>query len=278
MPELPEVENVKNGLNRLIAGKVIVDARVLWPNIIREPSVSDFKNRIINQKILSIQRQGKFLLFMMTDYVMISHLRMEGKYRLEESEVPYTKHTHVIFNLDSGEELRYLDVRKFGKMSLVRKEDLHLHASIRNLGPEPTHASLTTKHLVHALAKTERPIKACLLDQRIVAGIGNIYADEILFDAFIHPERKGKTLSETEIDQLKESIIEVMTRAVEKGGTTIRTYSNALGDEGSYQSYLKVYGKNGQPCPRCQHIIQKIKVAQRGTHYCPNCQSLRSEH
>lgn len=274
MPELPEVENVKNGLNKLLSGKVILKTRVLWSNIIKEPSVTEFKRRIEGQKIQRVQRQGKFLLFILTDYVLISHLRMEGKYRIEPVGGTLSKHAHVIFELDSNEELRYLDVRKFGKMSLVTKDKIHLHPSIKNLGPEPTLEALTTEHLIQALNKTERPIKGCLLDQKIVAGIGNIYADEILFDAFIHPERKGKSLEVNEIEQLKNSIVDIMMKAVEKGGTTIRTYSNAFGDEGSYQTYLKVYGKTSEACPRCQHAIQKIKVAQRGTHYCPHCQNL----
>jgi len=272
MPELPEVENVKQGLQQLITGKMIIGSRVLWDNIIKEPSVSEFQKRLKGQRIEDIRRQGKFLLFILSEDVLISHLRMEGKYRLEEPHVPMTKHTHVVFELDSNEELRYLDVRKFGKMSLVKKENLHLHPSIRHLGPEPTEEALHTDHLIDALGKTERPIKACLLDQKTVAGIGNIYADEVLFDARIHPERKGKSLTSSEIKRLRASIIRIMTSAAEKGGTTIRTYSNAFGTEGSYQSFLAVYGKEQEECPRCKHPIEKIKVAQRGTHYCPRCQ------
>ncbi|MFO8069045.1 MAG: DNA-formamidopyrimidine glycosylase [Alkalibacterium sp.] len=274
MPELPEVENVKNGLKKLILGKIIVDTHVLWSNIIKEPSVFEFQKQIRGQEIVDIKRQGKFLLFILTDYVLISHLRMEGKYRIEKATVPLTKHTHVVFELDSDEQLRYLDVRKFGKMSLVDKDKLHLHPSIKNLGPEPTVEALKTEHLIKALKKTERPIKACLLDQKVVAGIGNIYADEILYDAYIHPERKGNSLSDDEIETLKTSIIGIMSKAVKKGGTTIRTYSNAFGVEGSYQAYLNVYGKKGKACQRCQHTIEKIKVAQRGTHYCPYCQKI----
>lgn len=274
VPELPEVENVKNGLKKLILGKIIVDTHVLWSNIIKEPSVFEFQKQIRGQEIIDIKRQGKFLLFILTDYVLISHLRMEGKYRIEKATVPLTKHTHVVFELDSDEQLRYLDVRKFGKMSLVDKDKLHLHPSIKNLGPEPTVEALKTEHLIKALKKTERPIKACLLDQKVVAGIGNIYADEILYDAYIHPERKGNSLSDDEIETLKTSIIGIMSKAVKKGGTTIRTYSNAFGVEGSYQAYLNVYGKKDEACQRCQHTIEKIKVAQRGTHYCPYCQKI----
>ncbi|WP_368644995.1 DNA-formamidopyrimidine glycosylase [Alkalibacterium putridalgicola] len=277
MPELPEVENVRNGLKKLIIGKRIVNTRVLWDNIIKDPQVSEFQQRIQGQKIEDIRRRGKFLLFVLSRDVLISHLRMEGKYRLERPEVPLTKHTHVVFELDSGEELRYLDVRKFGKMSLVEKADLELHPSMKDLGPEPTDDTLETAYLINALKKTERPIKACLLDQKIVVGIGNIYADEILYDAYIHPERKGNELNESEIKRLRASIISIMNKAVEKGGTTIRTYSNAYGDEGSYQNYLSVYGKTEEVCPRCQHTIRKIKVGQRGTHYCPQCQKAGSD-
>lgn len=272
MPELPEVENVRNGLKQLITGKTITSVRVLWANIIKDPSVSEFTRRIEGQKIEDIRRRGKFLLFVLTEDVLISHLRMEGKYRLEGPEVPLSKHTHVVFELDSKEELRYLDVRKFGKMSLVEKEKLDSHPSIKNLGPEPTDETLETAHLEKALKKTERVVKACLLDQKIVAGIGNIYADEILYDAYIHPEKKGNELNSSEIERLRESIVNIMNKAVDKGGTTIRTYSNAYGAQGSYQNYLSVYGKTDELCPRCQHTIQKIKVAQRGTHFCPKCQ------
>lgn len=272
MPELPEVENVRNGLKQLITGKRITSVRVLWANIIKDPSVSEFTRRVEGQTIEDIRRRGKFLIFVLTKDVLISHLRMEGKYRLGGPEVPLTKHTHVVFELDSKEELRYLDVRKFGKMSLVEKEKLDSHPSIKDLGPEPTDETLETAHLVKALKKTERPVKACLLDQKIVVGIGNIYADEILYDAYVHPERKGKDLNSKEIKRLRDSIISIMNKAVEKGGTTIRTYANAFGAQGSYQDYLSVYGKTGEACPRCQHTIEKIKVAQRGTHFCPQCQ------
>ncbi|MDN6385402.1 MAG: DNA-formamidopyrimidine glycosylase [Alkalibacterium sp.] len=272
MPELPEVESVKNGLDKLISGKAITNVDVLWINIIKDPSISEFKERIAGQVIEAVKRRGKFLLFFFSDDVLISHLRMEGKYRLENTDVPRTKHTHVVFELDSGEELRYLDVRKFGKMSLIAKEKWTQHPSMLKLGPEPTNEELKIKHLVNALKKTERPIKACLLDQTIVAGVGNIYADEILYDACIHPERKGKSLQLDEIKDLRNSIITIINKAVDKGGTTIRTYSNAFGTEGGYQTYLSVYGKKDEKCSRCQHTIKKIKVAQRGTHYCPYCQ------
>lgn len=271
MPELPEVENVRQGLERLIVGQKIKAVNVLWSNIIKDPTVEDFKQNLIGETFLSINRRGKFLLFETTDYIMISHLRMEGKYRLESEEQPLTKHTHVIFSLNNGKELRYLDVRKFGKMSLVEKAKAYEHPSLKGLGPEPNE-ELTLSHVSTFLKNRKRSIKACLLDQKMVAGIGNIYADEILFASGIHPERQGHTLSSTEQHKLKEAIVTIMEKAVRAGGTTIRTYANAFGDSGSFQNQLMVYGKEGEPCPNCQTAFIKTKVAQRGTHYCPLCQ------
>ncbi|WP_225744380.1 DNA-formamidopyrimidine glycosylase [Marinilactibacillus sp. Marseille-P9653] len=274
MPELPEVESVRTGLEKLIKGLKIKQVTVLWDRIIAEPSdIRLFKEKIKNQRIESIGRRGKFLLFFLTDYVMISHLRMEGKYRIESTDVPISKHTHVIFELEDGRELRYLDVRKFGRISLIPRDTELAHASIAKLGPEPVRETLVLETFKIQLLKRKKTIKATLLDQTVIAGIGNIYADEILFEAKIHPARMANTLTEREIVTLYEAILLVMGKAVKAGGTTIRTYQNAFGETGSYQSFLNVYGKNGQPCPRCETTIEKTKVAQRGTHYCPNCQS-----
>lgn len=272
MPELPEVESVKNGLNNLIVGKTIKNVEVLWDNIIKDPAVEEFQQKLTGQTFSEVKRRGKFLLFVLDDYTLISHLRMEGKFRVEASGKPLSKHTHVIFTLNNEEELRYLDVRKFGRMSLVEHSDALLHPSLAQLGPEPDEKSLLTNHLMEQLKKTSRPIKAVLLDQRVVAGIGNIYADEILFLSGVYPGRLASELSEKEVVKLHQSILQIMSEAVSSGGTTIRTYANAFGLEGSYQSKLKVYGKEGEACSNCGHPIEKTKIAQRGTHYCPVCQ------
>ncbi|MCC5889045.1 MAG: DNA-formamidopyrimidine glycosylase [Alkalibacterium sp.] len=272
MPELPEVENVKNGLTKLIIGKKIMAVDILWNNIIKDPSVEVFRRELEGETFREIKRRGKFLLFVLDNYTLISHLRMEGKFRLESSGQNRTKHTHVIFKLDNNEELRYLDVRKFGRMSLVAHSDLQMHPSLTHLGPEPVENNLLKSHLEHKFKKTSRPIKAVLLDQSIVAGIGNIYADEILFLSGIYPGKLAVELSEEDIVILHQSILQIMAEAVNSGGTTIRTYSNAYGLEGSYQNKLKVYGKAGEACSRCGHTIEKTKIAQRGTHYCPSCQ------
>lgn len=273
MPELPEVESVKNGLKSLIIGKSIASVDVLWPNIIKDPPAGEFCKKLVGETFQDVERRGKFLLFVMDNYTLISHLRMEGKFRLETSKEPQTKHTHVIFNLDTEEELRYLDVRKFGRMSLVNHSELWDHPSLSRLGPEPFEQKLLITELEENLNKTSRSIKAVLLDQSVVAGIGNIYADEILFSAKLYPGSKATDLTREEMSRLHQSILQVMSEAVRSGGTTIRTYANAFGLEGTYQNKLKVYGKTKEACINCGHPIEKIKIAQRGTHYCPNCQT-----
>lgn len=273
MPELPEVESVRSGLVDLVSERTIGEVTVRWKNIIKEPKSELFQEKLEGQTIETIRRRGKFLLFILTDYVLISHLRMEGKFRLETAATPLSKHTHVVFTLDNGQELRYLDVRKFGKMSLINKGELLNNPSLTSLGPEPVEEDLSIKWMIDYLSGKNRVIKACLLDQRLVAGVGNIYADEILYDAGIRPDRKASSLNDEEISVLRSSIVRIMKEAVEAGGTTIRTYANAYGREGSYQNSLKIYGKAGSDCPNCHTPILKTKVAQRGTHYCPICQS-----
>lgn len=272
MPELPEVEQVRSGLEPRLVGKTIQSVDVFWNNIISEPEVSQFKRQLVGQKFEQIKRRGKFLIFYLTDYALISHLRMEGKYLIVPADFPLEKHTHVIFNLEGEQQLRYNDVRKFGRMSLVHKEEVDSHPSLKKLGPEPAEQTLRLDWMNSYLKGRQKSIKGILLDQSFIAGIGNIYADEILFRAKIHPETPGGQLTNCQIMALRKQTIEVIKKAVSAGGTTIRSYENSFGHPGSYQDFLNVYGKAGQPCPVCQTPIEKIKVAGRGTHFCPNCQ------
>lgn len=280
MPELPEVENVRRGLNEIIVGETIKKVEVLWPRIIESPAVSEFETRLVGQTITEVKRRGKFLLFYFTKDMMISHLRMEGKYQFVEqlagSEPPaFTKHTHVVFHLESGSQLRYLDVRKFGRMSLVAQGEEFEHKSLKNLGPEPVADDFHFSDMQEFLTRRTKAIKGVLLDQQLVVGIGNIYADEILFVAQIHPQRPANSLTASEENRLYQAILSILEKAVKNGGTTIRTYQNAFGDAGTFQNYLQVYGKNGQACVLCGSDIEKIKVAGRGTHFCPTCQPLK---
>lgn len=277
MPELPEVESVVQGLSQMILGEKVKAVEVRWPRIIESPAVEDFVSQLEGQIFEEVKRRGKFILFYLTDDVLISHLRMEGKYQVVDPNFevvdPFdTKHTHVVFHLESGNELRYLDVRKFGRMSLVPKGKEFQHKSLAKLGPEPVEEEFKLTEMQEFLSRRTKAIKGVLLDQHIVVGIGNIYADEILYEARIHPTRPANSLSKAEEELLYESIISILAKAVKKGGTTIRSYENAFGENGNYQDYLKVYGKTGEDCPRCGTTIEKIKVAGRGTHFCPACQ------
>ncbi|WP_018659425.1 bifunctional DNA-formamidopyrimidine glycosylase/DNA-(apurinic or apyrimidinic site) lyase [Allofustis seminis] len=274
MPELPEVENVRAGLEMRLTGRTIEKVEVYWDNIIASPAIDEFCERLKGQQFERIERRGKFLLFFLTDVAILSHLRMEGKYQIVPHATPRTKHTHVIFHLDYEDDLRYLDVRKFGRLSLVEKSNIYQHPSLQKLGPEPTDEALSVYAMQQFLKSRTKSIKGVLLDQSMVAGLGNIYVDEVLFRAGIHPETPGKQVKYQQLEILREAIIKVMKEALQAGGTTIRTYANSFGDPGHYQDFLQVYGKKGKPCPNCHTPIQKIKVAGRGTHFCPHCQKL----
>ena len=216
-------------------------------------------------------------MFYLTEDVLISHLRMEGKYELIKPNPsgemkPITKHTHVVFHLGSEAELRYLDVRKFGRMSLVRRGEEFEHKSLANLGPEPVREDFLFEEMQAFLKRRTKAIKSVLLDQQLVVGVGNIYADEILFHSKIHPMKPANQLTTKEQVRLHVAILHVLGEAVKHGGTTIRTYKNAFGEIGTYQDHLKMYGKKDELCVVCGTKIDKIKVAGRGTHFCPTCQ------
>ena len=276
MPELPEVETVRKGLERLIVGKTIDHMTVLWPRIIEQPDVEIFEKKLVGQTIQKMERRGKFLIFKMTNYDLISHLRMEGKYEIHHPIDEKNKHTHVIFSFTDGTELRYLDVRKFGRMALVDQNQSAKYKGILLLGPEPIPEEFKLSEFCTAVKKHKKAIKPLLLDQRLVTGLGNIYVDEVLWKAKIYPEQPANSLEDKEIKHLYYAIIDVLAQAVEAGGTTIRTYLNALGEAGKFQLSLNVYGQTDKPCPRCGTPIKKMKVAQRGTHFCPKCQKLKA--
>ena len=269
MPELPEVETVRRGLIKKVKGKKIISSEVLWSNIIAYPTKEEFIKSIANQTIKDIKRRGKFLMFVLDDYYLISHLRMEGKYFIKTNE-PLTKHDHVIFKLNTKEELRYNDTRKFGKMYLVKKDKLDI-TPITKLGLEPDDKNLNITYLKNKLNKN-KAIKTLLLDQSIITGIGNIYADEILFLSKINPETKGNKLTKKNFKDIIDNTREVLKKAIELGGTTIHTYTSVDGITGLFQQELLVHGKKDMPCPNCNTIIKKITVNTRGTYYCPKCQ------
>ncbi|MFV9511177.1 DNA-formamidopyrimidine glycosylase [Tepidibacillus sp. LV47] len=279
MPELPEVETVRRGLELVLIGKVIKEVQVFYPKIIRSlQDMEQFKFLLIGQTIRSIGRRGKYLLFYFTDYTLISHLRMEGKYiYTEKPNEPYDQHHHVIFSFTDGTELRYRDVRKFGTMDLVKRGNEMSFKGIKKLGQEPIDPHFDPERFKQQVRQRSAPIKQILLNQEIVSGLGNIYVDDSLALSKIHPLRQGKSLTDQEISTLIKSMKQVLEKAIEKGGSTIRSFETIYG-KGSMQDHLLVYGRTGKPCLFCGTSIQKIKVAGRGTHFCPNCQKEPKEY
>ncbi|GBF11791.1 DNA-formamidopyrimidine glycosylase [Tepidibacillus sp. HK-1] len=273
MPELPEVETVRRSLEMLIIGKTIKEVNVFYPKIIRIPGdIGEFKWILQGQTIEGIGRKGKYLLFYMNSVTMISHLRMEGKYIYHEEKMKeFDKHTHVVFTFTDGSILQYRDVRKFGTMDVVSKGKEIEFESLKKLGQEPIDPNFDPELFKQQLKTRSAPIKQSLLNQEIVSGLGNIYVDDSLALSKIHPLRTGNSLTDEEIDQLILAMKQVLLKAIEKGGSTIRTYESFYG-RGSMQDHLIVYGRTGQPCYQCGTLIEKIKVGGRGTHFCPNCQ------
>ena len=267
MPELPEVQTVLSTLETQIKDAQITQIEILCPMII-EGDTEEFRDRLLFQHFREFKRRGKYLLFEMDDLVLVSHLRMEGKYYIYEDDRPLQKHDHVAFFLDDGRRLVYNDFRKFGRMYLMEKKADY--SVFRDLGPEPFSKAFNVSYCQNYLKKRKAPIKEVLLDQRFVAGIGNIYADEILYASRIHPETRADSLSEEEIRKLIRNSRSILKKAIEEGGTTIRTYTSSLGVTGRFQMSLRAHDR--KVCPRCHRQIRKITVGGRGTYYCPHCQ------
>lgn len=272
MPELPEVETVKRGLIDIVLNKKITSVDVYYDRIIQNVSTTEFKEKLQGQTFKEIKRRGKFLIFIFEDVILLSHLRMEGKYylRLDEEK---SKHEHIIFHLENGETLRYQDTRKFGVMYLCKTTDLSSvlrEKPLSNLGYEPGEKELTEEYLKNKFSKMSKPIKSALLDQTIILGLGNIYADEVCFMAKINPEEKAKDLTNDEILNIIKYSDEVIQKAIRLGGTTIRSFTSSHEISGRFQNELLVHTK--EICPACSAKIEKIYVGGRGTYFCPTCQ------
>ncbi|MBO8171844.1 MAG: DNA-formamidopyrimidine glycosylase [Bacillaceae bacterium] len=273
MPELPEVETVVRTLRQLVVGKTIEDVIVNLPRIIQKPDDSEaFRVLLIGQTIEDIQRRGKFLKFILTDQVLVSHMRMEGRYGVYESGEPVEKHTHVIFRFTDGTELRYRDVRQFGTMHIFSKGEEEDLPPLNKLGPEPLSEGFTMQKFREMLSGRKTKIKPLLLNQEFLAGLGNIYVDESLFSAGIHPETEVPELTDEQIDRLYHSIRKTLQEAVKLGGSSVKSYVNGQGEMGMFQLNLQVYGRKGEPCGTCSTPIIRIVVGGRGTHLCPVCQ------
>ena len=272
MPELPEVETVRQGLKKLLLGRIIKRVCVYYDGIIEYPSVLEFTSNIENQRINDIDRFGKWLIFVLDDYYLLSHLRMEGKYFIKDASDELNKHEHVVFKLDDDSELRYMDVRKFGKMHLIPKDKIKDIGPLIDLGLEPWDKKLDISYLRDKYKNKKLPIKSVLLDQSIIVGIGNIYADEILFLAKINPYTRAMDLDDNDLFNIIKYTRKVLERAISEGGTTIRSYSSVNGVHGLFQQELNVHSREGEQCPSCGNKIVKVKIGGRGTYYCDKCQ------
>lgn len=270
MPELPEVETVKETLRKVLVGRKICKVKVHYPGIVAGIDVSDFETKIIGQTIRAMQRRGKFLLFELDDYFLLSHLRMEGKYLFRGENDPLLKHEHVVFTLDNKEQLRYQDTRKFGKMYLFKKKEVWREKPLSSLGLEPWDETLTSTYLKKSFQNKKLPIKTALLDQSIIAGIGNIYADEILFLSHVNPFCRCCDLREQELKGIIQNTRDVLKKAILKGGTTIHSFESSEGVHGRFQQELLVHGI--EACKNCKEPILKVFIGGRGTYYCPKCQ------
>lgn len=268
MPELPEVETIKETLKKSLIDKVIIDVNIRYDNIIAT-DINDFY-KIKNQKIIDIKRRGKWLLFELEDYYLLSHLRMEGKYYIKNNDDEITPHQHVIFFLNNGKQLRYNDTRKFGRMYLLNKDNIYNVLPLSNLGLEPWDTDLTDKYLLSKFKNKKLPIKTVLLDQSIISGIGNIYDDEILFLSGINPYKKANELNIKELNDIIKYTKEVLENAISLGGSTIKSYAYEEGHYGKFQDRLLVHTK--KKCPKCGSLIVKEKIGGRGTYYCKICQ------
>jgi formamidopyrimidine-DNA glycosylase len=270
VPELPEVENLARGLRSRILGATIQDIRCHFPAVV-SPDPECFADVVRGRTIERLSRHGKYLFFMLDgDMALVLHLRMTGQLLLVPREQPVDKHTHLELLLsDLRRKIVFRDVRKFGRLGLLSGSAAHFIEE-KNLGADALQISAAGLH--RSLQRTSRCIKAALLDQRVIAGLGNIYTDEVLFREGISPLRKASELSTEQVASLRRTMRSVMHSAIRRKGTTISDYVDARGRRGSFQDFLRVYSRAGLPCRRCGALIQKSRVAGRGTYSCPDCQ------
>lgn len=273
MPEIAEVETVRNTLKKRILNKPIKSVNVRYTKMI-ESNLEEFKKVLVGRSFLDIKRKGKWLIFDLGDYYLLSHLRMEGKYFIKNHEEELNKHEHVIITFTDDTDLRYHDTRKFGRMNLIKKEDLATAEEIAKQGLEPGDKNLTAKYLVDKFKKKRLPIKTVLLDQTIISGLGNIYANEVLFAAGIDPLKKACDVSLDEASRIVTESDRIIKAAIKMGGTTIKSYTSSLGVTGRFQQYLCVHKREGMPCLKCGTTILNMKVNGRSTYFCPKCQEV----
>jgi formamidopyrimidine-DNA glycosylase len=269
MPELPEVETIKNELLPYVVGRSVSGVTLFWEGMLQKTTPAEFHSRICGQRITGISRRGKYLIFSLdSGDLLIIHLRMTGALLIGKDSSEPPEFTRAIIHLDDSSSIFFRDPRKFGKMRLVRGDD----AVFGRMGPEPLEPDFTPRVLAGLLAKRKAPLKAVLIDQNVIAGIGNMYADEALFSAGIHPLRAANSLSRGESRRLHRAIQQVLRTAIGNKGASIRSYFRPGGELGSAHVQFRVAHRGGKPCPVCSTPIERIVVRGRGSYLCPGCQ------
>jgi formamidopyrimidine-DNA glycosylase len=270
---MPEVEIIRRYLDKMAAGKKIMDLDIRLPRMIKWPDTEGFRALVTGRTIKAMNRRGKYLLLELDNgSEVVFHLRMTGRLVYEHTGKTSDSHARVIFHLQGGASLVYGDTRTLGTIHGIRPEERAMLKGLAEMGPEPLSAEFTPAYLYETASKRKVAIKSFLLNQKYIGGIGNIYADEALFLAGIHPLRPAQSLSREECGRLWESVNKVIAAGIEDGGTTFRDYQNGEGGQGSHQEHLYVYGRKGEPCRSCGSPIERITVGGRGTHFCPKCQ------
>jgi formamidopyrimidine-DNA glycosylase len=271
VPELPEVETVRLSLAPRLEGRVLADVRIVDPRLTRPFDPQDVERELSGERIVAVDRRGKYLILRLeSGRALLVHLRMTGGFLNGSHDGP---HIRATITLDDGSTIVYRDIRRFGTWLLLDPDEVETYLDAR-VGPEPLASGYRAKDLAARLAARRAPVKAALLDQRTVAGVGNIYADEALWRARIHPLRPASALQPEEVKALHRAVRETLRRGIARQGSTLRDYRLPNGERGAMQGEFKVYGRGGEPCERCGTPIDKIRVAGRGTWYCPSCQRL----
>ena len=269
MPELPEVETVKEVLKQHLVHKTIESIDVFYPGILEDP-MDEFLKNTLNKTIIDIKRYGKYLIFELNKGYLLSHLRMEGKYYYLENSFMEDKHIHVVFHFKDNSTLYYKDVRKFGRMKYIDK-NIYDELPLSKLGPDLIlNENIDLDDIYHKIHRSNKAIKQLLLDQEILAGLGNIYVDEVLFGARINPKKKGYRITKKNVKDILIESKRILNLAISHKGTTIKSYTSSLGVEGEYQAFLQVHTKN--ICPNCKMTLNRVKIDRRMTYYCKNCQ------
>lgn len=274
MPELPEVETVVRGLRPHLTGRIFAEVEQRRPDL-REKLPEDFARRLTGRQVVTVDRRAKYILILLDDAnVLVVHLGMSGRFVLGERPNAIGPHEHLAFTLDDGRVLRFTDPRRFGLMDLIPLAGLAAHRRFAAIGPEPLSDEFTGARLAAFLAGRRGPIKAALIDQRTVAGVGNIYACEALYAAGISPRRPSRQIQRERADRLVAALREVLEKAIAAGGSSARDYVNANGEQGWFQAQWAVYDREGQPCPACdcKAGVRRIVQSGRSTFYCPKRQ------